>query len=126
MTVLGFLGIAAVLLLVVVLELVRQRRLRERLAVFWVAFSAGVALAVLFPDAVERVAEALGFGLPANLVFVAGLIMLAFVGIQLSVEVTRLRYLVERITNEFAAATVADPESPDDQADPPSRDVGGS
>ena len=113
MTVLGFLGIAAVLLLVVVLELVRQRRLRERLA-------------VLFPDAVERVAEALGFGLPANLVFVAGLIMLAFVGIQLSVEVTRLRYLVERITNEFAAASAADSESPDDQADPPSHSEGGS
>ena len=125
MTVVGFLAIFAGLLLVIVLELVRQRRLRERFAALWIVFSAGVVVAVVFPGSVERIATALGFGLPSNLVFVAGLIILAFVGIQLSVELTRLRFLVERLTNELAAANADEPALGGGGANPPMDSVGG-
>ena len=100
---LGFLVVVAV---VIVAELVRRRRLKERHAAVWLAFGLAVVLAVIFPAGVIRLSELLGFELPANLVFVAGLVVLTFVALQLSVEIGRLRDLVERLATEVALLSV--------------------
>jgi len=96
------LGALALALVIVVLELVRQRRLKERFAGVWLAFSVVVALGVFFPGVVEAAAKRLGFVLPANLVLVAGMVTLVFVAIQLSVEVGRLRDNVEHLASRLA------------------------
>lgn len=95
-------GLLAAVLFAVVAELVRRRRLKERHAGIWMALGAGVVVAVFFPSAVIWVSDFLGFELPANLVLVTGLVVLTFVAIQLSVEIGRLRDLVERLTTEIA------------------------
>ena len=96
------LGAIALALVIVVLELVRRRRLKERFAVVWIAFSVIAALGVLLPAAVEAVARQLGFELPANLVLVAGMAAVVIVAIQLSVEAGRLRDAVERLASRIA------------------------
>ena len=102
MSIIGSFGIVAVLLMIVSLELVRLRRLKERYAAIWVAFATLVLLGVLFPGTVARVSSALGFEIPANLVISGGIVALAFVAIQLSVDITRLRDKIDRIANRLA------------------------
>ena len=96
------LGAFSLALVIVVLELVRRRRLKERFAVVWVVFSVVAALGVFLPGAVEAIAKRLGFELPANLVLVAGMAAVVIVAIQLSVEAGRLRDAVERMASRIA------------------------
>jgi hypothetical protein len=93
-------GLAVVTLGVLVFELVRRRMLKERHAAIWLLFTALVALGAVFPGAVTRFSQFLGFTVPANLVLVLGLIVLTAITIQLSVELGRLRDLVERLASQ--------------------------
>ncbi len=123
MSILGSFGVVAVLLMFITLELVRLRRLKERYAAIWVAFAAAVLLGVLFPGTVARVSDALGFQLPANLVITGGIIALAFVAIQLSVDITRLRDKVDRIANRLALVELENKQRDTTEAGPPDSDV---
>ncbi len=123
MSILGSFGVVAVLLMFITLELVRLRRLKERYAAIWVGFAAAVLLGVLFPGTVARLSDALGFQLPANLVITGGIIALAFVAIQLSVDITRLRDKVDRIANRLALVELENKQRDTTKADPPDGDV---
>jgi len=111
-------AVVAALLVVITLEMVRLRRLKERYAIIWVGFAGVVLLGVLFPGVVGRISRALGFELPANLVISGGIIALAFVAIQLSVDLTRLRDKVDRIANRLAIVELENDDGvpPDDTA----------
>jgi hypothetical protein len=93
--------LSAALILVVVIELLRRRHLRERHAVWW--FVAGViALVVgIFPSSLEWAAGAIGVEVPTNLVFFSGIAVLVLVCLQHSAELTELesktRTLAERL-----------------------------
>ncbi len=93
--------VAAVLVLVVVIELLRRRHLRERHAVWW--FVAGVLalIAGVFPVTLTWAAGLLGIAVPINLVFFVSIAILFFVCLQHSSELTRLesktRTLAERV-----------------------------
>ncbi len=102
MSILGSFGIVAVLLMLITLELVRLRRLKERYAVIWVGFAVLLLLGVVFPDTVATVSRRLGFDVPANLVISGGIIVLALVAIQLSVDITRMRDKIDHITTRLA------------------------
>ncbi|MDR7185331.1 hypothetical protein J2X85_002365 [Microbacterium trichothecenolyticum] len=96
------LGVAVALLaFIVVLELIRRRRLRERHAIWWLVATALAVLAGIFPGAVAWIADAAGVVLPANLIFFVSIGVLALVCIQQSVELTELesetRVLAERV-----------------------------
>jgi hypothetical protein len=123
MSILASFGIVAVLLMLITLELVRLRRLKERYAAIWVAFAVLVLFGVVFPGVVGRVSAALGFELPVNLVITGGIIALAFVAIQLSVDITRLRDKVDRIANRLALVELENKQRDTTEADPPDNDV---
>ncbi len=123
MSVLASFGVFAVLLMIVTLELVRLRRLKERYAAIWVGFAAAVVLGVLFPGSVARLSNFLGFELPANLVISGGIIALAFVAIQLSIDITRLRDKIDRITNRLALVELEGAQRDGDQPDSSGDDV---
>lgn len=84
------LGIAsALLVLVVVIELLRRGRLRERHTIWWmIAGVLGLIIAV-FPNLLEGAASALGIAVPMNLVFFLAILVLFLVLIQQSTELTR-------------------------------------
>lgn len=93
--------VAALLVLVAVIELLRRGRLRERHAVWWI-FAGFVALIIgVFPQIVDAVAGALGVALPSNLVFFVSIALLFLVSLQHSSELTTLedkvRTLAERV-----------------------------
>lgn len=94
-------GIAgAILMLSVVIELLRRRRLRERHAVWWLVATGLAVVAGLFPGLLVWAADLVGVVLPANLVFFVSIGVLVLVCIQHSAELTDLesetRVLAER------------------------------
>jgi hypothetical protein len=96
------LGIAgAVLVILVVVELLRRGRLRERHAVWWLIAGLFALIAAVIPGTVVWAARALGIEVPINLVFFVSIAILFLVCLQLSAEVTRLesktRTLAERL-----------------------------
>jgi len=93
--------VSALLTLVVVIEMLRRRRLRERHAAWW--FLAGVLalIAGVFPATLEWAASLVGVTVPVNLVFFVSIAILFFVCLQHSSELTQLesktRILAERV-----------------------------
>ncbi|QAY74574.1 DUF2304 domain-containing protein [Agromyces protaetiae] len=91
--------VASLATFVVVIELLRRRRLRERHAVWWLAATVLAVVVGVFPGILEWAANLLGVGLPSNLVFFVSIAVLVLVCIQHSSELTDLegetRALVE-------------------------------
>lgn len=84
-------GIAsATAALLVVIELLRRRLLRERHALWWL-FAGTLALIVgIFPTTLEWAASIVGIEVPINLVFFVSIAILFLVALQSSSELTKL------------------------------------
>lgn len=97
------LGVAAALAtIIVVIELLRRRRLRERHAIWWLIGATLALITGLFPGILDWAAGLLGISLPVNLVFFVSIAILVLVCIQHSSELTqaesRERSLAESTT----------------------------
>ena len=95
-------GIAgALLILVVVIELLRRGRLRERHTIWWLIAGTLSLLFALFPAILEGAARLLGIDVPVNLVFFVSIVVLFLVCIQQATELTqaeeKTRTLAERV-----------------------------
>lgn len=95
------LGIAAALAtLLVVFEMMRRRRLRERHAIWWLIAGTLALIVGVFPATLAWAAAVVGVAVPTNLVFFVSVAILFLVCIQSSSELTRLeaqtRLLAER------------------------------
>jgi hypothetical protein len=95
--------IVALAALVLVLELLRRRRLREKYAVIWVVISIGTVVVALFPRLLGGTADLVGIQTPSNLLFFTSLIILFAVSLQLSGEVGRLEEQSRRLAEEIGA-----------------------
>ena len=104
-TLVSIAGAMSVLLLT--LELVRRRHLREKYAALWLFISAVAGVLAFFPEVLAWLSDALGFGLPVNLLFFASFLVLLFVSMQLSLEVGRREDETERLAEEVALLRLA-------------------
>jgi len=93
--------VSALLILVIVVELLRRRHLRERHAIWWFIAGLLALIAGVFPDTLDWAAGLLGVEVPINLVFFVSIAILFLVCLQSSSELTSLeektRTLAERI-----------------------------
>lgn len=93
--------VSAALILIVVVEMLRRRHLRERHAMWW--FVAGVLALVagIFPATLTWAAAVVGIEVPINLVFFVSIAILFLVCLQHASELTQLesktRTLAERV-----------------------------
>jgi hypothetical protein len=94
--------IAGLLVLVLTVELLRRRALREKYAVLWLLISVIGVTFTVFPSVLTWVSEKLGFALPSNLVLALAALTLLVVGMQLSLEVGRLEDRSQRLAEEVA------------------------
>ncbi len=92
--------IVALAALVLVFELLRRRRLREKYAVIWVVISLGTLVVALFPPLLGGIAALVGIQTPSNLLFFSSLIILFAVSLQLSREVGLLEEQSRRLAEE--------------------------
>jgi hypothetical protein len=82
--------LASGLLLVVVLELVRRRRLLERYALLWLASSVLLLSLAIWRDVLDRIAAQLGVAYPPNALFIVAFAAVLWLLLHFSVAVSRL------------------------------------
>ena len=93
--------LAAVIVLVIVIELLRRGRLRERHAAWWILAGLLALIAGIFPATLDWAAALLGVEEPTNLVFFVSIAVILLVCLQQSAELTQVeaksRALAERV-----------------------------
>jgi hypothetical protein len=82
--------VAALFTLGVVIEMLRQRRMRERHAIWWLVAGTLALIIGIFPGILAWAAAIAGVGAPTNLVFFVSIAVLFLVCIQHSSELTTL------------------------------------
>jgi hypothetical protein len=92
--------VAALAALVLVFELLRRRRLREKYAAIWVVIAVGTVIVAVFPQILRWLADLIGIQTPSNLLFFGSLIVLFAVSLQLSREVGLLEEQSRRLAEE--------------------------
>jgi hypothetical protein len=95
--------VVAIAALVLVFELLRRRRLREKYAVIWVVISIGTLVVAVFPSLLRSVSELVGIQTPSNLLFFSSLLILFAVSLQLSREVGLLEEQSRRLAEEVGS-----------------------
>lgn len=113
--------IGAALLLVIVLEMVRQRRLMERYSLLWL-FCAGVLLLLaIFSGLLERFSSAVGIATPSNALFLVAFGFVILVLLHFSVTISRLtdqtKVLAQKLALTEERLRTAERELGDDSPD---------
>jgi hypothetical protein len=88
--------------LVVIVQLLRTRRLREKYATTWIAVGLVTVVLALFPQLLTRLASLVGIATPVNLLFALGGAALLVVCIQYSVEISALEAETRTLAEEVA------------------------
>jgi len=82
--------IGSIILLMIILELIRRKYLRERYSLIWIVTGALFLLLSIRVDLLERISKFLGFTVPSNALFFFGIIFLLSIVLGLSVITSRL------------------------------------
>ncbi|GGR34531.1 MULTISPECIES: DUF2304 domain-containing protein [Agromyces] len=90
--------VAALAVFLLVVEMLRRRRLRERHALWWLIAGVLALVVGLFPGLLDWAAKLLGVGQPTNLVFFVSIAILVMICLQHSSELT----VVENKTRTLA------------------------
>ena len=94
--------LSALLVLVVVIEMLRRGRLRERHAVWWIVAGVLALIIGVFPQVLTWAANLVGVEVPTNLVFFVSVFILFLVCLQQSAELTDLEHKT-RVLAEHSA-----------------------
>ena len=94
--------LSALLILVVVMEMLRRGRLRERHAVWWVIAGVLALIAGVFPATLAWASDVVGVEVPTNLLFFVSIGILFFVALQTSAELTRLEAKTRTLAEQVA------------------------
>ncbi|MDD7920221.1 DUF2304 domain-containing protein [Actinomycetospora callitridis] len=95
--------VVAVAAILLVFELLRGRRLRQKYAFLWVVVAGVAAVISIFPALLQRASALLGIAVPSNLLFLVSLLILFGVSLQLSIEVGVLEEQARRLAEEVGA-----------------------
>lgn len=90
------------LVLLLVVELLRRRQLREKYAALWLGIGLVAVVMAIFPAVLDGVTRLAGFAIPANLLFFAGCLVLTAISMQFSLEIGRLEEKSRRLAEEVA------------------------
>jgi hypothetical protein len=92
------------LVLAVVVELLRRRHLREKYAATWIVVCCVTVVLAISPPVLTGLTRALGFVVPANLLFYLASLVLTVITMHLSLEIGRLEDKTQRLAEEVALA----------------------
>lgn len=93
---------AAALVLIIVIDMLRRGRLRERHALWWLLAGVVGLVVTLFPGLLSGLSSLLGIADPLNLAFFGGIIVLFLVTLQQSIELTRLEERARTLAEQMA------------------------
>jgi uncharacterized membrane protein YfhO len=92
--------IGSIILLLIILELVRRKYLRERYALIWIVTGSLFLLLSIRVHLLYRISNFLGFTVPSNALFFFGILFLLSIVLGLSVITSRLSEKNKVLTQE--------------------------
>lgn len=92
--------LGCILLLVVIVELIRQKHLRERYALIWVVTGVILLLIAVYRDLLIVISQFLGFSLPSNALFFFLILFLVLISLGLSVISSKITERNKILTQE--------------------------
>jgi hypothetical protein len=98
--ILGLVG--SIVTLVLLFEMMRRRRLREKYAVFWAIVALFALIVVIFPGVLVWASNLVGVQVPSNLLFFLASMVLLVISIQHSHELGRLEERSRTLAEEVA------------------------
>jgi hypothetical protein len=85
-----FAALASLLLLGIVIELIRSRKLRERYALLWLATAGVILLFAAWRSGLHHLSDALGIGYPPNALFVLAMLFVLILLLHFSTVISKL------------------------------------
>ncbi len=95
------LGISVVLVALII-ELVRRRKLREEYSWLWLSLSVLMFLLALWPGLLDFASSLIGAVLSTSTLFFFALVFMMLINIQFSVEISSLRTQVKNLAQQLA------------------------
>lgn len=97
-----FAALASVLLLGIVIELIRTRKLRERYALLWLATAGMILFFALWRSGLHNLSKALGVAYPPNALFVLAMLFVLVLLLHFSTVISKLTDRTTHLTQRLA------------------------
>ena len=94
--------LASALLLLYILEMVRQRKLREEYSILWLAGGVIMLLFSLKRDWLEWASDAAGIFYPPSFLFLIGMLFILLILIHFSITISKLYQMNKKMAQEIA------------------------
>lgn len=94
--------VASVVLLVFIVEMVRQRRLREEHAFLWIVVGGGILLLSAWFGLLQWLTQLIGAVVPVSTLFVFGILLLVLINIFFSMKISTLTTQVKNLAQRLA------------------------
>lgn len=96
-----FASIASILIMLLVLELVRRRKLREEYSWLWLLTGVIIILLVAWYDLLVFISRTIGAVMPTTTLFIFGLLFLMIISLHYSVQISKLSKQVKVLAQEL-------------------------
>jgi hypothetical protein len=97
-----FAALASVVLLGIVIELIRSRKLRERYALLWLATAGVILFFAVWRSGLHSLSEALGIAYPPNALFVLSMLFVLVLLLHFSTVISKLSDRSTTLTQRLA------------------------
>lgn len=95
-------GVIVLGALVVIVNMIRQKKLELRYALAWMAVGLGILILDCFPQLTTRIAGKMGVASPVNLLFFGGFCFSLVIIFVLTIAVSRASIRIKQLTQELA------------------------
>jgi len=102
----------ALVILVLIVELVRRRKLREEYSVLWICTGVGIFVLGMWYGLLQKITAFIGAALPTSTLFFFALIFLVLLSLQFSVRISALQDQIKELSQKIALLDVKEPEEP--------------
>jgi hypothetical protein len=97
-----FAVIASVLIMLLVVELVRRRKLREEYSWLWMVTGGIIILLVVWYDLLVSITHLIGAIAPTTTLFIFGLLFLMLISLHYSIQISKLSHQVKEMAQQLA------------------------
>ena len=97
-----FAVVASFLIMAVVVELVRRRKLREEYSWLWLLTGAVIVALVIWYDLLVAVTHLIGAIAPTTTLFIFGLLFLMLISLHYSIQISKLSFQMKEMAQQLA------------------------
>lgn len=93
--------VASILIMMLVVELVRRRRLREEYSWLWLLTGVVIILLVVWYDLLAFITHLIGAIAPTTTLFIFGLLFLMLISLHYSLQISKLSHQVKEMAQQL-------------------------